>query len=80
MLNTVKILNQLLIFMILYQYEKIQAISSICSTNVGALKIQQSDWSRAFWSICSELDFSEIWALKDRIGSRMKNFNILSVH
>ena len=59
-----KILNQLLIFMNLYQYKK----------------IQEPDWSRAFWSICLELDFSQISALKDRMGLRMKNFDILGVH
>ena len=49
--------NQLLISMNLHEYAKNQAFSSFCSKNIVNLKILQSDWSRAFWSVSQEPDF-----------------------
>ena len=43
-----KVFNQLLIFMNLYQHAKNEAVSSICFGEIVELKIQQSDWLRAF--------------------------------
>ena len=43
----------------LYQHEKNQAISSSGSRDMVDLKILQSDWPRAFWSISQEPDFPE---------------------
>ena len=45
------IFEQLLIFVNLYQHAKNKAVSSICSGEIIDLKILQSDWLRAFWSI-----------------------------
>ena len=45
------------------QYAKNQAFSLFCSRDIVDLKIQQSDWSRAFWPISQELDFSQAWDL-----------------
>ena len=45
--------------MTLYQHAKNQATSR-CMFD---LKIQQSDWPRAFWSISQEQDLSQIWDL-----------------
>ena len=42
---------------------KYQALSSICSTDILDLKILQSDWPRAFWSISQEQGSSQIWDL-----------------
>ena len=47
----------------LHQYAKNQAFSSFCSRDIVNLKILQSDWSRAFWPISQELDFSQVWDL-----------------
>ena len=55
-----KNLNQLLIFVNLYQRAKNEAISSICSGRIVVLKILQSDWLRAFWPISQEQDISQI--------------------
>ena len=55
-----KNLNQLLIFVNLYQRTKNEAISSICSSRIVFLKILQSDWLRAFWPISQEQDISQI--------------------
>ena len=55
--------NQLLISMNLHQYAKDQAFSSLCSRDIISLKILQSDWSRAFWPISQEPEFSQVWDL-----------------
>ena len=44
----------------LYQDAKNQAFSSFCSGDIANLKILQSYWSRAFWPISQELDFSQV--------------------
>ena len=44
----------------LCQYAKNQAISSRYSRDIFEFKIQQSDWSRAFWAISEESDFFQI--------------------
>ena len=59
MLNE-KILNQLLTFANLYQQDKNEAVSSICSGEILDLKILQSAWLRIFWPILQEKDFSQI--------------------
>ena len=51
--------NKLLIFVNLYQLIKNKAASSISSGEILDLKVLQSDWLRAFWSICLE-HFSQI--------------------
>ena len=51
---------QLLISMNLYQHAKNQAFSLFCSRDIVGLKILQSDWSRAFWPIYQEPEFSQI--------------------
>ena len=55
-----KILNQLLTFANLYQQDKNEAVSSICSGETLDLKILQSAWLRIFWPILQEKDFSQI--------------------
>ena len=47
----------------LHQYAKNQAFSLFCSRDTVNLKILQSDWSRAFWSVSQEPDFSQVWDL-----------------
>ena len=39
------------------------AVSLICSGEIVDLKIMQSDWLRALWSITQKQDLSEIWEL-----------------
>ena len=51
--------NKLLIFVNLYQLIKNKAASSISSGEILDLKVLQSEWLRAFWSICLE-HFSQI--------------------
>ena len=55
--------SQLLISMNLYEHAKNQTFSLICSRDIVDLKILQSDWSRAFWPISQEQDFSQAWDL-----------------
>ena len=55
--------DQLLISVNLYQHAKNQAFSSFCSWDTVDLKILRSDWLRAFWPICQEPDFSQVWDL-----------------
>ena len=55
--------NQLLISMNLHQHAKNQTFSSFCSSNIVNLKIKPSDWSRAFWPISQDTDFSQVWDL-----------------
>ena len=47
-------------FMNLYQQTKNQAISSICSRDIVALKILQFDWTTAFLPISQKSDFFQI--------------------
>ena len=47
----------------LHQYAKNQVFSSFCSRDIVNLKILQSDWSRAFWPISQEPEFSQVWNL-----------------
>ena len=54
---TSKVFKHLLIFVNLYQQEKNEAVSSICSGEMVDLKILQSDWLRAFWPISQEQGF-----------------------
>ena len=55
-----KFLNQLLIYVNLYQHAKNQAISKICSEDV---LIKKSYWLRTFWPVSQKLEFSQIWYL-----------------
>ena len=48
MLGMVKIFDQLLVFVSLYQHAENEVI---CSGEIIDLKILQSDWLRAFWPI-----------------------------
>ena len=41
------------------------------------LKIQQSDWPRAFWSISQEQDLSQIWDLYRDTANNI-NFHCIS--
>ena len=47
----------------LYQHAKNQAFSSFFSRDILDLKILQSDFPKAFWSISQEPDFSQVWDL-----------------
>ena len=40
---------------------KNQAISLICTGDIVDLKILQSHWLRAFWSVSQAQNFSQIW-------------------
>ena len=71
---TQKSLNQLLIFVNLYQHAKNQAISSIWFGDIVNLKILQSDWLRAPWLISQEQDCSQIW---DVSGNTTNNINFI---
>ena len=53
-------LDQLLTFVNLYQHAKKKAASLICYGEIIDLKILQSDWLRALWSMSQEQDFSQI--------------------
>ena len=55
-----KIVSQLVIFVNFYQHAKNEAVSSICSGEIGHLKILQPDWLGGFWPISQEQDFSQI--------------------
>ena len=52
--------DQLLIFANLHQHAKNESFSLICSGEIVDLKILESDWLRASWSISQEQDFSQI--------------------
>ena len=43
----------------LYQHAKNETVSLTCSGETIDLKILQSDWLRAFWTISQELGFSK---------------------
>ena len=58
-MSSEKNLDQLLIFVNLYQHAKTEVISSICSGEIVDLKILQSDWMRAIWPISQKHDFSQ---------------------
>ena len=45
----------------LYQYAENQAILSICSGDRANLKILQSNWLKAFWTISQKPHFTQIW-------------------
>ena len=62
MLNQ-KHLNQLLIYVNLYQHAKIQDILLICSGYMFDQKILQSDWVNIVWHIYQEPKFSQVWNL-----------------
>ena len=47
----------------LHQCAKNQAFSSFGSRDIVNIKILQSDWLRASWSISQEPDFSQVWNL-----------------
>ena len=49
-----KVFDQLLIYVDLYQHVKNKAISLICSGDMVDKKILQSDWLRTFWPISQE--------------------------
>ena len=55
-----KIVDQFLSFMKLYQHAKNEAVSLICFGEIVDLKILQSGWQRAFWSISQEQGFYQI--------------------
>ena len=63
-----------LIFINLFQHANNWAILSISSGDAADLKILQSDWLRAFWSISQELDFLHIWNLYRNTGNNI-NFH-----
>ena len=50
---------------------KKQAFSSFCSRDIVDLKILQSDWPRAFWSISQEIDF-QVWDLRKYTVNNIK--------
>ena len=56
----------------LHQYAKNQAFSSFCSRDTVNLKTLQSDWSRAFWLISQEPEFSQVWDLHKNTANIIK--------
>ena len=58
----------------LYQYPKNQAFSSFCSRDIVNLKLLQADWSRAFWPISQDPDFSQVWDLCKNAANIIKIF------
>ena len=64
--------NQLLISMNLHPYAKTQTFSSFCSRDIVNLRILQSDWSRAFWPISQEPQFSQVWDLYKNTANIIK--------
>ena len=57
--NQRKKIDQLLIFVNLYQHAKNEAVSSICSGEMIDLKILQSEWLKTFWPLSQEQDLSQ---------------------
>ena len=55
-----KLFNKLLIFGNLYHHAKNETVPSICSEEMLDLKIPQSEWLIAFWSISQKQHFSRI--------------------
>ena len=49
-------LNHILLFTILFQHLKHQAISSIFSRGIADFKLLRSDWPRVFWLRSQEQD------------------------
>ena len=47
-----------------YQHAKNEAVSSICSGEIGHLNILQSDYLGGFWPISQEQGFSQIQYLR----------------
>ena len=47
--------------------QKNQAFLSFCSRDIINFKILQSDWSRAFWPIFYEPDFSHKYRICERM-------------
>ena len=47
--------DKLLIFVNLYQHARNEAVSSICSEEIVDLRILQSNWLGAFWSVSQDL-------------------------
>ena len=59
--------------------QKNQTFSSFSFRDIVDLKILQSDWSRVFWSISQESNFSQIWDLcKNRANNLTFNNNLIS--
>ena len=56
----------------LYQYAKNQTFSLFCSRDIVNLKTLQSDWSRAFWPISREPEFSQVWDLCKNTANTIK--------
>ena len=56
----------------LHQYAKNQAFSSFYSRDIVNLKILQSDWSRTFWPISQEPNFSQVWDFYKNIANIIK--------
>ena len=69
-----KLFNQLLFFVNLYQHAKNEVVSSICSEEMLAFKILQSEWLGAFWPISEEQFFSQIEDLYRNTVNKI-NFN-----
>ena len=66
-----KKINELLIFINLYQHAKNLVISSICSRDIADIKMVQSDWLRAFWLLSHKPDFSQIRDLRRNTANGM---------
>ena len=66
--------NKLLIFVNLYQLIKNKVASSISSGEILDLKVLQSEWLRAFWSICLEHFFQ----IEDLYRNTVNNINFNS--
>ena len=71
-------LDQLLTFVNCINIKK-KAASLICYGEIIDLKILQSDWLRALWSMSQEQDFSQILDLGISIANNI-NFIIEQIH
>lgn len=61
-----KCLNQFDVSVEVYPHTKNQFNTLLPSLEIGLSRILQSDYSRAFWTITIEHEFSQIWAGRSR--------------
>ena len=75
-------LSNQLIFVNLYEHEKNDAVSSPCSGEMLDLKIQQSEWLRAFWPISLNIRFVQEYrnTLNFYLNSKNPIFDLFFAH
>ena len=59
-MSTQKIIDQILIFLNLYQQAKNESTSLIFSGDIVHLRMLRTDWQTAFWHISQEQDSYQI--------------------